>query len=121
MNSFNSDPRQRRERRVEFIREQSGQAEDDLKQQLLPVLRRHGAVERAYLAQVGFAPGSALGISLCLAPASARQRAIVDEVGVVFSGLFDAGQDLDVMFISKEQEEDLARVAAPFYERPGTR
>lgn len=109
------DPRLRRERRVEFLGQQDGKVERELKSELQHVLRRYPKVARAYLARVGFAPQVQKSVALCLMPRSAEERTIVDEVGALFSDMFSADTHLDILFLTDEEEVDLRRVCDPFF------
>jgi len=109
------DERVRRERRIEFLGEQSGKPEDELKALLRNVFRRHHRVTRAYLAVVGFAPTAQRAVALCIAPAGAESRALVDGIELEFARLFAGDADLDIIFVDQQQEEDLMRVCQPFY------
>jgi len=112
------DPRLRKERRVEFLGEQDGGVERELKSNLRFIFQRHQQVETAYLARVGFAPQSRTSVALCLVPKSAESRAIIDDVNVAFSEMFSEESDLDILFLTGEQEIDLQRVCEPFFQSP---
>lgn len=109
-------PTERREPRVEFLGEQDGPPERELKDALRIELRQFPKVKRAYLARVGYAPDATPAVALCLAPSGTEDRTVVDRVLKVFASLFSANSYIDVLFPSAEQELDLQRVCAPFFE-----
>lgn len=111
-----SRPEERRELRIEFLGEQDGPSERDLKVALRGELERHAAIKRAYLARIGFAPAASPTVALCLVPTSAEDAAIVKAVGKIFEGQFASGVPLDILFPSVDQEADLRRVCRPFFE-----
>ena len=100
---------------MEFLGEQSGEAERDLKSVLVVALRRFPNLARAYLAQVGYSPRARSSVALCIYPAEAQSRDVVDEVQRAFSLMFAKGVDLDILFLTSAEEEDLRRVCAPFF------
>jgi hypothetical protein len=108
-------PTERNEPRLEFLGEQDGEPERALKTVLAIELAKFPEVERAYLAQVGFAPSAGVGVALCLTPSTTKDAAIVQHVGKVFAAQFSRDAHLDVVFVDGEQETDLQRVCRPFY------
>lgn len=117
MGLWRGDPRLRRERRIEFLGEKDGETERVLKSALLVALRRHPRIARAYLARVGFSPRSQPAVALCLFPSAAESSAVVDEVERAFAQIFAEGVELDILFPSEAEEEDLRRVCHTFFER----
>lgn len=115
--SWSGDPRLRRERRVEFLGEQDGQAERTFKSELRAVFLRYPKVERAYLARIGFSPRSQPSVALCICPSAAELRDVVDEVQRSFARLFAEEVELDILFPTRAEEEDLRRVCRAFFEK----
>lgn len=105
----------RREARIEFLGEQDGPPERQLKTLLIEGLRQHSTVRRAYLARLGFAPVTTPSVALCLASTAGEDRRLVEICSGIFSSLFNSETALDIVFVSPEQEADLARVCSPFY------
>jgi hypothetical protein len=112
----NRDPRLRQERRIEFLGEQDGVGERELKASLQATFRHHPEVLRAYLARIGFSPAAEPSVALCLACKDADRSRIMDDVGQVFGLLFSSENHLDIVFLNEEQEDDLKRVCAPFFD-----
>ena len=109
-------PSHRLEPRIEFLGEQDGDVERDLKAALIGLFARFPSVRRAYLARVGFQPATAPSIAICLALEHPNQR-IVREICDAFRPMFSSDAFVDVLFLTPEQEIDAARVCSAFYAR----
>src|SRR3954466_16048221 len=105
----------RREERVDFVSGQSGPVENTLKRELLLEFTTRPDIRRAYLANVRFQPESAPSVALCIVSARPDDQSVVLRVGEIFRRLFAKDTALDILFLSAEQEIDLARVCSPFY------
>lgn len=112
--SLNRSPLERREGRVEFLGEQDGPAERELKAMLKTELRRFPSIQRAYLARIGFASDAPGSVALCIFPSSTNDQKIVEVVQQTFSSLFASDAHLDIVFVSTAQEADLQRVCKSF-------
>jgi SseB protein C-terminal domain len=108
---------QRREGRVEFLGEQSGSAEDLLKRDLIFEFATRPDIQRAYLAKVGFQPQNETSVALCVVSTRPDDRSVVMRVGEILRRRFAQEIVLDVLFLTAEQEADIARVCSPFYSR----
>lgn len=104
-----------REWRIDFLGEQDGPAERELKASLSPIFSQCPVVRAAYLARVEYAEGPP-AVALCLA-ARAPDPEIVRRVGDAFAALFARAVPLDILFLSPEQEPEIRRVCAAFYAR----
>jgi len=109
---------QRREGRIEFLGEQVGSVEDTLKRELILEFVTRPYVRRAYLARVGFEPQAAPVVALCLLSDTADES-LVTRIGEIVRRQLNKDQFLDVVYMTAEQDTDVARVCAPFYSRPG--
>jgi SseB protein C-terminal domain len=101
---------------VRFLREHDGKPERVLKSQLVECFKRHGDVQRAYLAQVS--SGRQPSVALCLKSELSPDRNLVREVGAIFAAIFVRQEHLDIMFLNEAQESVLTSVCAPFYAVP---
>ena len=110
-------PSVRHETRVEFLGEQGGASERELKSAIVELLPRFPSVRRAYLARVGFQPDGRTSIAVCLV-AGKPNKALVRQIDGRFKALFAEDTFVDILFLSDEQDEDAARVCAAFYSRP---
>ena len=106
---------QRREGRVEFLGEQSGSAEDLLKRDLILEFATRPEIQRAYLAKVGFQPQNETSIALCVVSTRPGDGSLVMRVGEIFRRRFAREVAVDILFLTNEQEADIARVCSPFY------
>ncbi|HEX6807949.1 MAG TPA: hypothetical protein VF118_08190 [Gemmatimonadaceae bacterium] len=107
---------ERDESRVEFLGEQDGEVERKLKAHLVDVFAQFPALQRAYLARVGFEPGAPPTVTLCLA-SDLQDPAILEAARRQFASMFAADTFLDMLFLTPAQEADVARVCQAFYKR----
>jgi hypothetical protein len=114
---FRRSFRKRQEPRIEFLHEQDGAFELEVKASLLPLLQQHDGIQRAYLAKIGFQPRDRASVALCLAGPDRGSEALVRAVANVFKGIAPPDLFLDVLFLAPEQEDDLRRVCSPFLDR----
>ena len=106
---------QRREGRVEFLGERSGTAEDLLKRELIFEFATRPDIQRAYLAKVGFQPQNETAVAVCVVSTRSEDRSLVMRVGEIFRRRFAREVAVDILFLTAEQEAEIARVCAPFY------
>jgi hypothetical protein len=106
---------ERREGRIEFFGEQSGSVEDTLKRDLILEFATRPDIRRAYLAQVGFQAQSEPSVALCIVSARPDDKSLVVRVGDIVRRRFAKDVAMDILFLSTEQEADIARVCRPFY------
>jgi hypothetical protein len=107
----------RREGRVEFLEEQSGSNEDLLKRDLILEFVTRPDIQRAYLAKVGFPAQNETSVALCVVSSRPDDRSLVMRVGEIVRRRISMDAALDILFLTSEQEIDLARVCSPFYRR----
>src|SRR5437763_12651193 len=100
----------RYEARVEFLGEQDGVPEAELKAALRPILSGSDSIKRAYLARVGFQPQTASSVALCLAGSQEVSPALLRKLTSTFAQQFNSASALDILRVSPEQEVDLQRV-----------
>jgi hypothetical protein len=103
---------------VEFVGEQEGFVEEELKNSLHKYLSGVRGIRTAYLARVGYGPGQE-AVALCLRAWFPNRARIVDGIGRVFSATFRRDQHMDILFISSRQEKCLQKVCSHFYRRKG--
>jgi hypothetical protein len=99
-----------------FVAEQNGLPEDELKESLRSVFRRHRALERAYLVRARYGQGGSQKIvMLCMvAPSDPKLFAAAARP---FREQFAPGNFLDGMFLDAVREKEVQAVAKPFYVR----
>ena len=105
--------------RIEFLGEQDGSPERDLKNALIEHFDKDRITTRAYLARVRLDTNKAWSVALCVRincnkPASRYQS----EIGRVFSSLFKAEEFLDTVILDHDKERRLKEVCPPFYDQP---
>ena len=105
---------QRRER-LRFLGEQDGPPERELKAIFAAAFRRTPAVRSAYLARVAYGEDAGGGVALCVRSDAPEDESLVGRVGAVFAERIDPGARLDVIFLTEEQEREVASVCPPFY------
>jgi len=105
----------RREGKVEFLGEQSGKVEDPLKHELILEFLARPDVQRAYLARVSFPPQTESSDALCVVSSRPDDRSLVMRVGEILRRRVGNDTALDILFLTAEQESEVARVCAPFY------
>ena len=112
---------------VQFVGEQDGPPESELKERLADSLRPMG-VRKAYLAVVSYderkAPqntsgdgAAALNVALCLSlqDTAAERHNIVERASHDFAAMFGPTQHMDIIFLTDQQEAALKKVCRPFY------
>jgi len=78
----------RREGRVEFLGEKSGQIEDGLKKALILEFATRPDIKRAYLANVGFQPQNERSVALCILSQNPDDQLLVLRIGDIFRRQF---------------------------------
>jgi hypothetical protein len=100
-----------------FVGEQDGPPERLLKGKLSALLDGHGNVLRAYLARAQYGNSKNILACLCLGVTGGADEPLVEAGHSLFAQHFNRAVHLDIVFPSLEQEEQLALVCKPFYER----
>jgi len=102
-------------RLMEFVGEQDGEPERELKQKLVPILEEALEIKSAYLAIVDYRDGSSPSVVLCMRSDKEADAAFVLRIGKVFSEAFNAKEHLDVLFMDSRKESAVRAVCSPFY------
>ena len=105
--------------KVQFLGEQDGPPERELKLKLQAVLAKEPSVESAYLARVAYGDdslpnGVALGV---VATDNRRDEKIATAILKVFGQMYNKSQYLDVVFLSPEKQKEIAAVCKTFYSK----
>ena len=106
---------ERREGRVSFLGEHSGSVEDTFKRDLILEFSTRPDIRRAYLAKVGFEGQDEGSTALCIVSRRPDDRSLVVRVGEIARRRFAKDVALDVLFLTGDQEADVAKVCRPFY------
>jgi SseB protein C-terminal domain len=99
----------------EFLSEQRGPLEDQLKERLCSMFARVGGVASAYLITVAYEGGFDRGVVLGVATDEKTMNLLVPQIGDVFKSLFSADECLDIVLLNKDSESRAAAVCSPFY------
>ena len=102
-------------RRVEFIGEQTGPVEDELKAEFVLALAESDSVCSAYLARVSYGDPSSVSVALCICSTARSNDCLQGRLAAIFAGRFRSDAHLDIIFIRDEQERQLKRVCTAFY------
>jgi len=102
--------------RIQFVGEQDGPIEQDIKVLWTPILLRHLEVERACLALGSHDACQPHQPLLCIRSSRAEDPSLVDELAAPFRELFSGDCALDIMFVSGEKESELRQVCHAFYQ-----
>ena len=102
---------------IEFIGEQAGPVEDDLKAKFHQVFAKVPDIRSAYLARLSYGEPASFSVGLCIRSGNAAvDNPLQKRLGQIFTDIFSRDQHLDILFIRDDQEEELKRVCRPFYE-----
>ena len=96
---------------VRFVGEQDGEPERLLKSALVAELCVVPEVKRAYLAQLEYSDGA--HVALCLV--APEDRSLIERISSCFARIFAQQEHLDILFLTPDQETELARVCNPFH------
>ena len=102
---------------VDFVGQQAGPAEDELKTAFRQVLAAMPTVQSAYLARIFRGNAPEASVALCLRSSIGVDDKVEERLGAIFQSRFRRDQRLDFLFLLEEEETRLREVCAPFYER----
>jgi len=100
---------------IEFIGEQDGPAERELKAALVDIFKNNSAVLKAYLAIAEYADGT-VNVVLGLKSAAKSETEIAQRVHAAFSAIFNRHMHLDILFLDPAREASIAKVCKSFFE-----
>src|SRR5262245_8778396 len=109
-NSFLREP-------VDFVGQQAGAVEDELKNAFRHVLAATPTVLSAYLARIYRGKMPQQCVALCIRSAIGVDDKIEELLTTIFRARFRRDQSLDFLFLLEEEEFKLREVCPPFYER----
>jgi len=104
--------------KLQFVGEQDGVPERELKAKLSELFRRCCSVRRAYLAQVSYGEGIT-EVALCLRADFDSRGDTVERVAGIFSDIFGSHEHLDILFLNQEQEAALSDCCRTFFSAGG--
>lgn len=119
MSRFNfksmSPPNELIARQIRFLHEQDGVPEKELKTRLSECFKHERCVKTAYLVKVEYDGSNAYNVALCLNASQGSDKALVNKVHSIFASMFGYHEHLDIVFLSTEQEDEVAGVCQPFF------
>lgn len=102
---------------VDFLGQQAGPAEDELKTAFLPVIAETPTVQSAYLARIYRSKSPRPSVAVCIRSLIGQDVKVEDRLNAIFRSRFRGDQSLDFLFLVEEEELRLRSVCPPFYER----
>ncbi len=102
--------------KMQFLGEQDGPPERDLKNKLTEFFQRDKSVKKAYLARTAYDEQSKPSVALCLRTEFGPDRGLAEKVGKIFGIRFSDPEYMDIIFLTDEQESDLSKVCSPFFD-----
>ena len=112
----NHKPTSFRAPKIEFLGEQDGTPERELKVEIAKVLKEQPTVMRAYLAMVRYGASSP-SVALCLAGKNVAIEKTVLRISEAFQEVFNVDECLEIFCINPSQERKLMKVCEPFFSR----
>jgi hypothetical protein len=100
---------------LNFLGEQDGPPERELKEQLATFLDRGQWARVAYLARVTYEKMAPANVALCVRGQTGQDRVFAEQVGRIFGPIFGSHEHLDIIWLSPEQEAALMQVCKPFF------
>ncbi len=100
---------------IRFLGEQDGPPERELKDKLKDLFQLDQSVNAAYLAKVIYGEESPVIVALCLKIRFKTDSGLVKKVGRIFASMFGQHEHMDILFLSDDQESELAKVCPPFF------
>ncbi len=101
---------------IEFLGEQDGNSEQEIKAEWRHILDSYRLVSRAYLAIVRYGTEEDRYVALCLSSVANEDSALIESLHRPFSK-FRSTESLDIIFLTPEMENNLKKVCRTFFER----
>jgi hypothetical protein len=102
---------------VQFICEQDGLPERELKTVLSESFLYDKDIQKAYLVRISYKCSDEYLVALCLSIASGHESSKVKKISNCFSRVFGKEQHLEILFLNSELESQVSKVCNPFYVR----
>jgi hypothetical protein len=102
---------------VDFLGQQAGPAEDELKSAFLTVIAATPTVQSAFLARIYRSKALKPSVAVCIRSSIGEDVKVEDRLKAIFKSRFRDDQRLDFLFLLEEEENRLRSVCPPFYER----
>lgn len=105
--------------RLQFLGEQDGPPERELKGKLSEFFRRDQSVKTAYLAKVSYREQTSTNVALCLRTLYGSDPGMAEKIGRIFSSMFGEQEHMDIVFLNEAQDTELAKICNPFFHIAG--
>lgn len=115
-NGLSRSPQRINVQTVNFIGEQDGPPERELKTELTALFGQMRFVRTAYLARIRYGEAGTVQVALCVRGQPGQYRMFAERVGRVFGPMFGTHEHLDVIWLTPEEESVLAKICHPFYQ-----
>ena len=102
---------------IQFLSEQDGAVEKQLKLQIVPILHGSNIVTRAYLARVLYGSSQSIHVALCLKVYRDVDDALLCALSQVFTRMFKPSEHFDMLVIDDDQEASVSKVCHAFFNR----
>ena len=102
--------------KINFIGEQDGPPERELKAELTVLFAKLRLVTTAYLARITYGDAGTVQVALCVRAQPGQNRMFAERVGRIFGAMFGSHEHLDIIWLTPEQEPALTKVCRPFYQ-----
>jgi hypothetical protein len=102
---------------VDFVGQQAGPGEDELKADFLRVLAAKPTVQSAYLARIYRSNAPKPAVALCIRSSIGVDYKLEEELTGIFRERFRHDQRLDFLFLLEQEEMRLREVCPSFYDR----
>ena len=102
---------------VDFVGQQAGPVEDELKSAFQQVFAVTPTVQSAFLARIYRGREPRQSVAVCIRSTIGMDDKVEDRLSAIFKSRFRADQRLDFLFLMEEEEMRLREVCPPFYER----
>lgn len=104
--------------KVQFLGEQDGIPERELKRQLSQLFTERGDIKRAYLARVQY-DGATDGVALCLLMNADCLEEVAGSVQEIFAEMFGSQEHLDILSLDQSLDADVSRSCVVFFDGSG--
>jgi hypothetical protein len=103
---------------INFLAEQDGPPERELKLALANAFAQLRSVRTAYLAVVDYGNALEQAVALCVVTDVADPAEVVRTTQKVFKEMFNSDAHLDILPLSNEEQSRISLVCRPFFTQP---
>jgi hypothetical protein len=102
---------------INFLCEQQGHSEDELKQRLSGYFRSEFAISIAFLLRVRYGDSADQHVALCIYSDGVDQKSAQEHISEIFRGMFKSDQSIDIIFLDSHKMQPALHAGKPFYVR----